>query len=180
MATFGSRRGFSDKLSLPLMLLAFLAVGGFLFWLSITAKPTEVVIVEEDADRDSGASAVLNVFDFLGDPGQYRGQLVEITGAMIVNRLGTQAFWIGTADAPFLVKMAPALLDTEPTIMVDQVVTVVGTVHVLTDSVLSAWDALGTFPTETDRFLAEFSQNSPFLEAETVEVQGGGREGTGN
>lgn len=171
MATFGSRRGFSEKLSLPLMVLAFLVVGGFLYWLSITAEPTEVVIVEEDADEGSGASAILDVVDFLEAPGDYEGQVIEVTGAQVVNRLGEQAFWIGTADAPFLVKMSPTLLESQPSVLVEQVVTVVGQVHILTDSVLNAWDALGTFPTETDRFLAEFSQDSPFLEVESVEVQ---------
>ncbi len=177
MATFGSRRGFSDKLSLPLMVLAFLFVGGFLYWLSIKAVPTEVVIVEEEVHRSSGASAILDVVDFLADPEKYDGQVVEVNRAQIVNRLGEQAFWMGTADAPFLVKMSPALLEAGPTIQVEQVVTVVGQVHILTDSVLTAWDALGTFPTETDRFLAEFALNSPFLEAVSVEAQsspGGG------
>ncbi len=176
MTTFGSRRGFSDKLSLPLMVLAFVFVGGFLYWLSLKAVPTEVVIVEEEVDRASGASAILDVVDFLADPGQYDGQVVEVTRARIVNRLGEQAFWMGTADGPFLVKMSPALLETGPIIQVEQVVTVVGQVHILTDSVLTAWDALGTFATETDRFLAEFALESPFLEAESVETRapGGG------
>ena len=177
MATFGSRRGFSDKLSLPLMVLAFLFVGGFLYWLSVTAEPTEVVIVEEEVDESSGASAILDVIEFIDGAGQFAGQVVEVNGAQIVNRLGEQAFWIGTADRPFLVKMSPALLETGPSILVEQVVTVVGEVHILTDSVLTAWDSLGTFPTETDRFLAEFSLDSPFLEASSVEAQapaGGG------
>jgi len=43
MATLGSRRGFADKLSLPLMVLSFVILGGFLYWLNITAEPTEVV-----------------------------------------------------------------------------------------------------------------------------------------
>ena len=179
MATFGSRRGFSEKLSLPLMVLAFLVVGGFLYWLSITAEPTEVVIVEEEVDAGSGASAILDVVDFLEAPGDYEGQIIEVTGAQVVNRLGEQAFWIGTADAPFLVKMSPTLLETQPSVLVQQVVTVVGQVHILTDSVMTSWDSLGTFPTDTDRFLAEFSLNSPFLEVESVEVQtrGGGPAG---
>ena len=40
MATLGSRRGFADKLSLPLMIVSFLILGGFLYWLSVTAQPT--------------------------------------------------------------------------------------------------------------------------------------------
>jgi hypothetical protein len=179
MGTFGSRGGFSDKFSLPLMVLAFLVVGGFLYWLSITAQPTEVEVVEEVEDTGSGASAILDIVDFLGAPGDYEGQVIEVTRAQIVNRLGEQAFWIGTADAPFLVKMSPALLETQPAVIVEQVVTLVGQVHILTDSVLTSWDALGAFPTDTDRFLAEFSLGSPFIEVESVEAMTPGGAGAG-
>lgn len=178
MATFGSRRGFSDKLSLPLMVLAFLAVGGFLYWLSVKAVPTEVVIVEDDADRDSGASAILDVFDFLADPGQYAGRVVEVNGAKVVSRLGTQAFWIEGPTSPFLVKMAPALVEAGTTILVEQEVTVVGTVHTLTDSMVVAWEAVGAI-TSMDRPVVEFSLGSPFLEVETVRARSPGGAGSG-
>ena len=59
MVSFGSRRGFADRLSLPLMVVAFLAVGGFLYWLNITAQPTEVAVAEEPGETASGASAIL-------------------------------------------------------------------------------------------------------------------------
>ena len=83
-------RGFADKLSLPLMILAFLVVIGFLYWLNVTAEPTQVPIVEEVEDpRSSGASAILNVTDFLADAGQYEGQVIEVTGARVASRLGS-------------------------------------------------------------------------------------------
>ncbi len=88
MGKFGSRRGFADRLSLPLMILAFLAVIGFLYWLNITAEPTQVAIVEERMERTSGASAILNVTDFLSDASQYEGQLIEVTEARVASRLG--------------------------------------------------------------------------------------------
>ena len=60
MANLGSRKGFADKLALPLMILAFLVVIGFLYWLNATAEPTEIVIEEEADARTSSASAAFS------------------------------------------------------------------------------------------------------------------------
>ena len=134
MAKFGSRRGFADKLSLPLMILAFLVVIGFLYWLNVTAEPTQVAIVEEDDPRESTASAILDIADFLTDAGQYQGQVVEVTSARVASRLGPQAFWIGPDDAPFLVKMGSDLVTEGAEVALEDVVTLVGTVYTMSDS----------------------------------------------
>jgi hypothetical protein len=177
MANLGSRRGFADKLSLPLMILAFLVVIGFLYWLNITAEPTEVTIVEEDTGRTSTASAILDEADFLADAAQYEGQVVEVTSARVASRLGPQAFWIGEDDAPFLVKMAPGLVDDGTEVQLQQRVTLVGTVHMMTDSAHAAWDVLGAFPNDGDRVVAQFAVGSPFLEVTTIEGPAGAGEG---
>jgi hypothetical protein len=167
MASFGSRRGFADRLSLPLMVVAFLAVGGFLYWLNMTAEPTEVAVAEESEETSS---------DFLQGPEQWLGQVVEVTDARANSTLGSQAFGIGPDNAPFLVKMAPALVSDSTTVPTGQPLTLVGTVHTLTDSVLTAWDAQGAFAREGDRALAEYFNGSPFLEATSVIISapGGG------
>jgi len=169
MANFGSRRGFADKLSLPLMILAFLVVIGFLYWLNVTAEPTQVPIVEEAEDtRGSGASAILDVTDFLASAGQYDGQVVEVTGARISSRLGPQAFWIGPDDDPFLVKMGSDLVAAGTEVLVGQTASLVGTVWMMTDSAHAAWDGEGAFPTDGDKIVAEFAIGSPFLEIFSV------------
>jgi hypothetical protein len=173
MANFGSRRGFADKLSLPLMILAFLAVIGFLYWLNVTAEPTQVPIVEEVQDtRGSGASAILDVTDFLASAGQYDGQVVEVTGARISSRLGPQAFWIGPDDAPFLVKMGSDLVAAGTEVLVEQTVNLVGTVWMMTDSAHAAWDGEGAFPNDGDKIVAEFAIGSPLLEITSVGAPG--------
>jgi hypothetical protein len=180
MANFGSRRGFADKLSLPLMILSFVVVVGFLYWLNVTAEPTEIVVVEEEDDTGSGASAILDVSDFLEDPSQYEGQVVEVTDARVASRLGPQAFWIGPDDAPFLVKMDSALVASGQQILMEQRVNLLGTVLSMTDSAHAAWDAQGAFPSDGDRIVAEFAIGSPFLEISFVEraaPAGGGSEG---
>lgn len=177
MANVGSRRGFADKLALPLMILSFLVVVGFLYWLNATAEPTQIAIVEEEEARGSSASAILNVDDFLADAALYEGQVVEVTGARVASRLGPQAFWIGPDDAAFLVKMDSALVAEGQTVLDEQRVDLVGTVLTMTDSVHAAWDTQGAFPTDGDKLVAEFAIGSPFLQVSTVERAG---QGAGN
>lgn len=172
MANFGSRRGSAEKLALPLMLLAFILGGGFLYWLAITAEPTEVAIVEEVEGTGGGASSILTLEDFLANPEGQVDAVVEVTGARVASRLGTQAFWIGPDDSPFLVKLAPGLVEAGTPILVESIVTVIGSVYMMSDSVLNSWDQLGVFSSEGDRIVAEFA--TAFLEATAVEAQGGG------
>ena len=122
MAILGSRRGSADQLSLPLMILAFVLVGGFLFWLNRTAEPTELAIEEAAPEAVHGASAILTLEDFLENPEGQVDAVVGVNGARIASRLGTEAFWIGPDDAPYLVKMAPALVEAGQEILVESVV----------------------------------------------------------
>ncbi len=180
MATLGSRRGFAENLSLPLMIAALLVLVGFLYWLNITAQPTEVVRVEEGPDRGPGVAAILDVDDFLADPLRFEGQTVEVTDAQVTSRLGEQAFWIGPEDRPFLVKLGPPAIEAGVSVSSGQSVNLWGTVHMMTDSALVAWGDAGAFPTEGDRIVAEFAVGSPFLEvfrAQTL-ARGEGAEGT--
>jgi len=183
MGTFGSRRGAADKLTLPLMILAFVAVGGFLYWLNITAQPTEINMEEGPVETESGADVSVPLVDFLGDPAMYAGQVVEVTHARVASRLGSQAFWIGPDATPFLVKMAPALVEAGTEVMLESTVTVVGTVGTLDNAMLEEWDAAGAFPSEGDRIVAEFAVGSPFIEATAIitpAAAGGEGDGSGN
>ena len=177
MVTLGSRRGFADRLSLPLMVLSFIMLGGFLYWLNVTAKPTEVTIVEDSTDEGSGASAILAVDDFLANPEGQLNAVVEVTGARVASRLGAQAFWIGPDDRPYLVKMGPGVVAAGTQVLVESVVNITGTVYMMSDSVLSAWDGLGVFGNEGDRIVAEFATS--FLEAATIQTLGSGTAGAG-
>jgi hypothetical protein len=176
MVTFGSRRGFAEKFSLPLMIAAFVVVGGFLYWLKVTAEPTQVVAVEEGRQRTAGISAILDVDDFLADALRFQGQNVEVTGARVTSRLGQQAFWIGPEDRPFLVKLAPPAVEAGVSVSSGQVLSVVGAVLMMTDSALVAWGDAGAFASEGERAVAEFAVGSLFLEASEVRA-GGANEG---
>jgi hypothetical protein len=162
------------------MILAFLGVIGFLYWLNVTAEPIQVTVVEEaEEPGGSGASAILNVSDFLASAGEYEGQVIEVTGARVSSRLGPQAFWIGPDDNPFLVKMGSDMVAAGAEILVSQTVNLVGMVHVMTDSAHAAWDAQGAFPSEGDKVVAQFAVGSPFLEVSEIGDSGGGDEAGG-
>jgi hypothetical protein len=165
------------------MILAFVAVGGFLYWLNITAQPTEINIEEGPEETESGAAVSMPLVDFLADPAMYDGQIVEITHARVASRLGSQAFWIGPDATPFLVKMAPELVDAGTEVMMESTVTIVGPVAILDDATLQVWDSLGAFPSEGDRVVAEFSMGSPYIEATSIvtpAAAGGEGNGSGN
>jgi hypothetical protein len=178
MATFGPRRGFAEKLSLPLMIAAFLVVGGFLYWLNITAEPTEVAVEEGGGrERAAGIAAILDVDDFLAEPIRFQGQNVEVTGARVTSRLGGQAFWIGPQDRPFLVKLAPPALETGISVSSGDVFSLVGAVLMMTDSALVAWGDAGAFASEGERAVAEFAVGSLFLEASEIRAGDAADEG---
>jgi hypothetical protein len=172
MANLGSRRGSADQLALPLMILSFVLVGGFLYWLNVSAEPTVVAIEEAAPEHQSGASAILDLADFLENPEGQIDALVEVNAARVASRLGTQAFWVGPDDSPFLVRMSPELVAEGGDIQVESIVTIVGTVYMMSDSVLASWDEQGVFSNEGDRIVAEFATS--FLEARSVEAEGGG------
>jgi hypothetical protein len=164
------------------MILAFVVVGGFLYWLNVTAQPTEVAIDEGPEVTESGASVSMSLVDFLANPALYDGQIVEVTGARVAGRLGAQAFWVGPDASPFLVKMAPALVEANTEVMAGLDVTLVGPVSTLTNEVLAVWDSLGAFPNEGDRIVAEFAVGRPFIEATAIlmPVPAGGEGGGGD
>jgi len=157
------------------MVLSFIILGGFLYWLNITAEPTEVTIVEETPDEGSGASAILAVDDFLANPEGQLDAVVEVTGARVASRLGAQAFWIGPDDRPYLVKMGPAVVEAGTAVLVESTVNITGTVYMMSDSVLTSWDSLGVFGNPGDRIVAEFA--TTFLEAADLETISGGGAG---
>jgi hypothetical protein len=162
------------------MILAFVVVGGFLYWLNITAQPAEVAMDEGPEEAESGAAVSMTLEDFQMDPASYDGQEVEITNARVASRLGAQAFWVGPDAQAFLVKMAQELVEEGMEVMLESQVTLVGTVGILDAATLAVWDSLGAFANEGDRIVAEYAVGSPFLEATSVEVPApGGGEGPG-
>ncbi len=164
-----SRAG-AAKLGTPLMILCFLAIGGFLYWLSITAEPTTIVVEEVSDDE---LANVVAFADFSAATGSYIGQEISLEDISVTSLLGPHSFWTSLADAQqtaYLLHFSDAVLADSVSVTSGGSVTVTGTVMAMTDSILEAWQAAGAFLQEGDRMQAEFAEN--FIEVSSVSVEG--------
>lgn len=177
-----SRRGATD-MGMPLMILAFIVIGGFLYWISgQAAEERELRMVEEARAAEEAAEraddGIQNVLpeQIQSDASPYEGQEIRLTDVEIASLLGTQGFWLEMPGGnPFLVSLSagvPGADEVEPGMNA----MVVGSVVAMNDSTLNAWVEEGSIG-EGDRVVAEFATH--YIEAARVQVSGGG-EGQGN
>ena len=179
MADSGSRRGASN-MGVPLMLLTFLLIGGFMYWLYVTAEPTEPVAVEEmDEEPEEMASGVAQVDPEALKTGadDFTGSEVRLVGVQVSQMIGNQAFFVDLPQTdslpaqPFLVRMSPDLTATGASAARGDRLTVEGDLLAMSDSIIADWVANGII-SENDQILVEFSTH--FIEADQVNVTRGG------
>lgn len=184
MGQQASRRGAAD-LGLPLMIVAFLAIGGFLYWLNLQAKAEvaeKAAIAEEMAAQEEAAALLGEVVPgeaLQTDPGLYAGRVITVEGLSIASMLGTQGFWLELPNRnPFLVSLSEAVKAEGLALNAGATVNVSGTIHAMADSVLNAWSTAASIA-QGDRLAAEFATH--YLEASQVQVAaaGGATQGTG-
>lgn len=174
MADNASRRG-AVSLSVPLMIAAFVAIGGFLYWLNLQAAEYEAAqLIEEEIPEEvvtiEGAVMVA-AEDIQLDAGPFEGQIITLTALPVASPLGTQGFWLEMPNRnPFLVAFNDDLIAQGSTARQGQTVAVTGVVFAVNDSILNVWSAAGTI-SEGDRLAAEFATH--FIEAALVQVAGG-------
>ncbi|HSM05770.1 MAG TPA: hypothetical protein VK858_14230 [Longimicrobiales bacterium] len=177
MADFGSRRG-ATNLGVPLMLVTFLLIGGFMYWLYITAEPTEPVMVEEvddGSDMDTAGSTAVDPQELKTGAEAYTGQLIRLQGLAVSQMVGQEAFFVdlpATAELPsqpFLVRLSPDLAASGATVAVGDRVTVVGSLMEMTDSIVADWVG-NALINANEQMLVEFSTH--FVEADQLNVGG--------
>jgi hypothetical protein len=178
MADNASRRG-AANLGMPLMIVAFIVIGGFLYWLNLQAEAerasdlAEEAAIEEVTEGLAGGTLVA-AQDIQMDASPYEGQEIRLEGVPVASGLGTQGFWIEMPNRnPFLVSMSEGVKAEGLAIVPGQSASVVGTIYAMSDSALSAWTTAGAVG-EGDRLAAEFATH--YLEATAVEFS----EGTGD
>jgi hypothetical protein len=167
----------SGALNLPLMIAAFIAMGAFLFWLNVTSEPTAFAIAEEGPDAvEQTPARLVQLAEVLGTPETYLEQRIRLRNVEVVLLVGSGAFMIeeeAGSGSPFLVRLDPAAVQEQPTIIPSDRVTVAGTIQPMSDSVITAWEDQGVFTAEGQRSLAAFAMH--FLQADEVEVHTAGQ-----
>lgn len=171
-----SRRGAVD-MGVPLMIVAFAVIGGFLYWLSgQAAAERELAIVEDTVPTDEFSSVrTVAGEEIQMDPSPFEGQEIRLQNFEVQSTLGTQGFWLGMPNGnPFLVSMSAEVMAEGLAVGAGNVASVVGTVYAMSDSTLTVWTEAGTIE-DGDRIVAEFATH--YMEAVDVEVTPGAEEG---
>ena len=164
----GPKRGAFNLIS---MVLAFGAIGGFLYWLTITAVPTEIAVaVEEETAQAVSLTA------FGQNPTMYADNLIAVDGIEVESLLASRAFFVALPDG------SPYPIRLDPSLGVGQVAPgdqgrVTGTVHMMTDSVLDQWAQEAIFADDEQREAAGASGS--FLLATEVDLAGDTQGGDG-
>lgn len=182
MADNASRRG-ATNLGMPLMIVAFAVMGGFLYWLSgqtaaeraqRQAVADSIAAAEEEREASEGVT-LLAADAIQMDASPYEGQEIRLEAVPVASTLGTQGYWLEMPNGnPFLLSLSDEVRDDAADLETGDEVTVEGTIVAINDSVLTAWTEAGTIG-EGDRLAAEFATH--FMEASRVQIPGGGNEG---
>ena len=172
MLDLGSRRGAADKAALPLMIVAFVAIAGFLYWLNVTAVGTTSTVVTAPEEDPFADAIPITASSLEANALQFEGALLRVPDITVVSRVGDQAFWTQLPNEEnFFMKMGPELTgDSVPVTVASGETTsfVVGTLYIMNDSTLDSWEAEGAFDnTPTGRLEAEFAE--VFLELVHIE-----------
>lgn len=143
------------------MIAAVVLIGLFMVWLGATTEPSQVSVVEEEAEEDSSIVTV-PVDTFATRSDSYVGQEIRLRDLPVASLLGPRMFWTqlpGDQEGittPYLLALDSALVADSVAVQSGETVTVVGQVHSVTDSVLTEWIETGTI-TEAQRIEAEFA-----------------------
>jgi len=160
---------------MPLMIVAFLAIFGFLYWLNLQGQALEAekeAAIREAAAADSAESDLgaitIEASQIQMDATPYEGQMVRLDSLPVASGLGNQGFWLEMPNKnPFLVSLTDQARADSVAITPGENVTVFGTILPMSDSVLNAWSTAGTIG-EGDRLAAEFATH--YLDAVRVRL----------
>ena len=169
MVSFESRRGAAGVLSVYLMAGAFLSAAGLMAWLWVRAAPVEVEIVEGAPVTEEETPTVVATDVFGANPMAQAGMVIRLNGLSVQSPVGSEAFFaeVPGPSSSYLVKMVPGVVTSGVVVEGGATVSVVGMVHLMSDSVADAWVASGGI-SEGDRILAIFAES--FFEASGVTV----------
>lgn len=154
----------SGRLTPVLMIAAFLAVAGFLYWLTLVSEPTEIAVAQEE--EDTALELGLETFQIRAE--DIQGERVRLEEIEVGSMVGDGVFlFLLPEGTTYLVRFTPAVANNTRVVPQDRL-TVTGTVLAMSDSVLDAWEAEGTLQDPAARGMVEVFVT--FLEADRAEI----------
>lgn len=179
MSQNDSRRGATD-MGMPLMIVAFVVIGGFMWWLSgqAAAENEARAIAEAEAAAAAAEAEAREALVLLGDvtaigsdPEAFVGEEIHADGHEVASLFGSQGFWVNTETGnPFLVVWSDELIAEGASVTPGDTIDGYGGMMRMDPAHLDEWTGAGTI-TEGDRVVGEFATH--FVEAHTVTVLAG-------
>ena len=165
-----ARRG-AVEMGTVMMVLAFLVIGGFIYWLSgQVAAERELEIVEDTTAEmvdNFGDAVPITAADIMTDASPYAGQLVRLAPQTVLSMVGQQGFTLDFPAGPFLVSYSDQEITDGFAVAPGDVVRVTGRITAMTPEIAGGWQEAGRL-NEGERMVAEFAVH--FLQAEDIEV----------
>jgi hypothetical protein len=155
-----------------LMIAALVLIAGLFLWLSTTAQPTQIAVVEEpdsaaDADAMDGDVADVTLAEFATGPQGFQSLSIRLRDVAVASTLGARNFWIQLPNnRPYLIHIGEDLAASGASVVNGDTVTVAGTVHLMGDSTLTAWRSSGVLTDDLQVEEARFATS--YLDARAI------------
>jgi hypothetical protein len=164
----------SGSFNIPLMILAFLTMAGFLYWLNIASEPTQIAVAEEngmEAMLDEATS--VSPIALIEDAQELIDEMVRVPNIRVAELMGTSAFWFPVSmgdeeEQLYLVFLDPNFIDPGFQLVPDDVLTLTGTVREMSDQIITQWEEQGLFTEEGQRPMA--AEVETFIQAAHLDV----------
>lgn len=183
MATLLKSRAGAANLGIPLMIASFVVVAGFVWWLSVTAKPTEVFL----PDPEDELVGVITFLEFSDGPGNYVDKVISLEDVRLADPYGNHFRWINLQDANnngYLLYFSDSLrADTTrvlSSLVTGETVDLTGTVRATTDSVVAEWETGGAFKSSVEALVVQGTYYLNFIEVSKIHVTSRPRQGDGS
>ncbi len=180
MQMFPKSRAGAVKLSTPLMIVSFLAMAGFLYWLS-TYTPAEVEPDEAGMADEDGLNEVA-FDDFVMNTQGYLGEEITLRFVEVNSTIGDRLFWtMLPGNNPYLMHVSDEALADSVEVLGGIRVDITGTVMELPESLLDEWMEAEILRSSGDRLQLLFAvDKGDFFLIRRFEIEEEGESGDGS
>lgn len=129
------------SLSTVIMIVAFLGIGGFMYWLYIASEPTEFAVAEEGEQ-----TRLVSLSEYAQNPAAHQDGRIELDGVEVQEPMGTHLFFFEVPGyGAYLARVDRELVEDGLILLPGDRGRVVGSVRSITEATIDGWEAEGLF-----------------------------------
>jgi hypothetical protein len=169
------------------MIVALVAIGGFLVWLGAASEPSAVAVAEADGGEEEDEAGEGGMTSFVevakdslaANKARYDGQRVRVAQVEATGSLGNRVFWGELGDranqVPILIRMDSAAAQGFQ-VQTGTLYTLTGQMNRMSDSLATVWGEAGEFAGEGEQMQAAFADY--YIQVSTIRPSRGGSSGS--